>query len=540
MKRNTLTTAVLAGVAGMVGLTNVSNAVNLNPDGLGEVLIYPFYTVNNGLDTLLSVVNTTADVKAVKVRFVESKNSREVLDFNLYLSPFDVWTGVITDPDGDLEGPAAIATSDQSCTVPSLFSQNDGELAPGVPFKNFSTLRLNEFTGVDNSPERTREGHFEMIEMGIVDETIDADDTDLEAAAIHTAGGVPFDCGALVSAWVSGGIWNELNGTGSRVNHTDVRTPEGGLFGQASLISVLGGTQAGYNADAIDAFFDNPIQATFLGPDTLHAQPGREAPSLADADTDGSGFVTSIVFDGGAIVTSTWDDIEAEDAVSAIYMHNQLYNTYETEAALNGATEWVITQPTKRLYVNNGLLPADLPYTRNFTGAQVPDGGACEPIGITYTNREEGDPGVAPGSVNFSPFDPANPIVPVLCYEAQVVTFNQDLTTAVKVHTQSDLLGSPNARNVDTVTVTGGLYENGWALIDFTQNVANVPGTPALGTEDHTLLESGAGTRVYVGLPVTGFSITNVQNGFLTDGDGNSILSNYAGLSHHRGSKRID
>ena len=109
MKRNTLTTAVLAGVAGMVGLTSVSNAVNLNSDGLGEVLIYPFYTVNNGLDTLLSVVNTTADVKAVKVRFVDSKNSREVLDFNLYLSPFDVWTGVITDPDGDNDGPAAVA-----------------------------------------------------------------------------------------------------------------------------------------------------------------------------------------------------------------------------------------------------------------------------------------------------------------------------------------------------------------------------------------------------------------------------------------------
>jgi hypothetical protein len=538
MKRNTLTTAVLAGVAGMVGLTSVSNAVNLNPDGLGEVLIYPFYTVNNGLDTLLSVVNTTADVKAVKVRFVDSKNSREVLDFNLYLSPFDVWTGVITDPDGDTEGPAAVATSDQSCTVPSLFTQNDGELAPGVPFKNFSTLRFDEFVGVDNSLERTREGHFEMIEMGIVDETIDGDVTNLEAAAIHTAGGVPFNCAALVAAWVPGGVWNAA---GSRGRHTDVRTPEGGLFGQASLISVLGGTQAGYNADAIDAFFDRSVNATFLGPDTLHSDPGLEAPALIDADTDDGTFVESIVFDGGTAVSSSWSIVAPRrvDAVSAVYMHNQVYNTYATEAALNGATEWVLTQPTKRYYVNNAVL-ADLPYTRIFDGSQVADGGSCEPIGLIYTDREEGDPGVAPGAVNFSPFDPANPVVPVLCYEAQVITFNQDLTTANKVHTKSDLLGSPNARNVDTVTVTGGLYESGWATVDFTQNLITPPGSPAVGTEDHTLAEIGIGARVYVGLPVTGFAITNVQNGFLTDDDGNSILSNYAGLFKHRAGRRID
>ena len=42
-------------------------------------------------NTLLSVVNSTASAKAVKVRFLEGRNSREVLDFNLYLSAKDVW-----------------------------------------------------------------------------------------------------------------------------------------------------------------------------------------------------------------------------------------------------------------------------------------------------------------------------------------------------------------------------------------------------------------------------------------------------------------
>ena len=78
MKKNALTNAVIAGIAGAAGIASVANAVNLNPDGLGQVLIYPYYTVNGGNQTLVSIVNTTEHGKAVKVRFVEGRNSREV------------------------------------------------------------------------------------------------------------------------------------------------------------------------------------------------------------------------------------------------------------------------------------------------------------------------------------------------------------------------------------------------------------------------------------------------------------------------------
>ena len=91
--------AALAGV-GFLGATGVAQAVNINPDGFGQALIYPYYTTNGTgtggtvapYNSLLSVVNSTASAKAVKVRFLEGKFSREVLDFNLYLSPKDVWT----------------------------------------------------------------------------------------------------------------------------------------------------------------------------------------------------------------------------------------------------------------------------------------------------------------------------------------------------------------------------------------------------------------------------------------------------------------
>ena len=57
--------------------------------------------MNPQFNSLLSVVNSTASAKAVKVRFLEGKDSREVLDFNLYLSHNDVWTaGIIPTADG--------------------------------------------------------------------------------------------------------------------------------------------------------------------------------------------------------------------------------------------------------------------------------------------------------------------------------------------------------------------------------------------------------------------------------------------------------
>jgi len=61
MKKNKLTMAVAAGIAGVAGMANAAQYVN--PEGTGQVLIYPYYSVNNDLNTSYSVVNTTGDTK---------------------------------------------------------------------------------------------------------------------------------------------------------------------------------------------------------------------------------------------------------------------------------------------------------------------------------------------------------------------------------------------------------------------------------------------------------------------------------------------
>ncbi|MDR9452561.1 MAG: hypothetical protein RI542_01325, partial [Wenzhouxiangella sp.] len=163
MKRNTLTTAVVAGLTGMAGMVSVSNAVNVSPDGTGQVLLYPYYSARGGNDTLVSIVNSSGNGKAVKVRFREAINSRDVLDFHVYMSPYDVWTGAVTI--GEDDG-AKLLTSDTTCTVPNLdgeqeFLDYDYNFAGNGAKKTDATV-----DGGPSGIERTASGYIEVIEMG--------------------------------------------------------------------------------------------------------------------------------------------------------------------------------------------------------------------------------------------------------------------------------------------------------------------------------------------------------------------------------------
>src|ERR1700687_5673083 len=119
--------AALAGL-GALGATGAAQALSVNPDGLGQALIYPYFTTqgtNAPYNSLLSVVNSTNSGKVVKVRFLEGKNSKEVLDFNLWLAPKGVGTAAIV----PMGAGAGILTSALSCTTPAIPTA-------GQPFSN--------------------------------------------------------------------------------------------------------------------------------------------------------------------------------------------------------------------------------------------------------------------------------------------------------------------------------------------------------------------------------------------------------------------
>jgi len=501
MKRNSLTTALLAGLAGVAGLASTAQALNLNPDGLGSVLIYPYYTVNKSNQTLISVVNTQDEVKAVKVRFLEGRNSREVLDFNLYLSPYDVWVAAIYAPSAT--SAATLITPDTSCTVPKIPTA-------GVAFKTAGFSGAFDDNG-GTTVARTREGHIEMIEMGTVGNPY-------AAAATHDDG-VPDDCQFLVDSWSSGGGWTDTNGADS------VSLPTGGLYGAGTIVDVPNGTLHAYNADAIEGFYRYEED-----PARLHSDPGSTFPSLADA-TDDDVYSTSYVFGTlGSLVISRWDsNLATPNSVSSVYMHDAIFNEFVTDPALGAASEWVITFPTKRFYVDVTSDASTVrPFTEAFRDDAAPNGKSCELIALTLWDREELSLSGFDEPI-FSPPDPTNPNDLTLCYEAQVLTFNQEAAVSAGA---SKIFGSTYARNVNAAAGVNGSVgvANGHARIDFT--ATSTTGSANFRVAHRYTSDDG---DVYEGLPVTGFWSANYVNANAAPGK----LANYSGAYRHRASRDV-
>lgn len=514
MKRNSLTTAVVAGIAGTVGIANLASAVNLNPDGLGQVLIYPYYTVNatgdgDNLQTLFSVVNTTDQGKAIKVRFVEGYNSREVRDFHVYLSPYDVWTAALFKLPGQEQ--ANLLTDDNSCTVPKIKGSTSAPLQQLPDGRSYLPFTNALFSGgnKDGGPEglaRTREGHFEIIEMGVV-----TDATKNSLTNITHIAGVPKNCGAIVGGWV-----NTPPGYWIVDRNTDIESPTGGLFGSAMLVDVANGVSAGYNADAIDGFVSN-------GVDNLHDVPGSILPSLGSIGASDL-TATAYVFDNGKLIQATYGGGFGRkiDAVSALFTNDNIFNEYVLGGGATATTDWVVTFPTKNFYVDRAP-PALAPFVEVFK-AYGGNGESKVQVGLFPYDREEGNPSACTGSdadnpncgVCFSPCDPGDSTVPVLRYEAQVISFKTAADFAA--NRTSPVLGSQLASNVD---VQADFLSTGWMRIALNPS-----------TESHLLSASSEG-EVFEGLPSTGFAITNYVNANAAPGK----LANYSGLWRHKGSR---
>ena len=80
------------------------NAIEISPDDRGQLLIAPVYKASDGKSTEIRVVNPsgTHAVKAV-VSVRSAANSLEILNFNLYLTPRDVWTGELRNTGSGVE-----------------------------------------------------------------------------------------------------------------------------------------------------------------------------------------------------------------------------------------------------------------------------------------------------------------------------------------------------------------------------------------------------------------------------------------------------
>lgn len=467
MKKNALSVAVAASVAAAAAYAD-TDSMFTSAENTGQVILFPYYDAENSNNSVFHVVNTTADYKAVKIRIMEYVNSDEVLDFNLYLSPYDHFSwAMIKDENG--EG-AAIKTFDNSCTVPALGSPNPpysgytaadgGKVQPMVNFGYAKDL--------NDSITRSLAGHIEVIEMGVVAKAA------WKTAIKHSSAGVPKDCTVVQKAWLT-------NPASPDVLTTDVTAPTGGLYGLSYALNVNDAAAFGIDPMVIDDFASV----------SLHSAPGDELPSLNDTRANLSAWIQTT---SGAYSDQTYT--RAVDAVSGMMMTKSISNDVMVNAAVGGQSDWVITFPTKRFYVDpDEVTTAPVaPFAESYTGPTKTDL-ACEDISITMYDREE-----QTTTVDIPGFSPAPPGVKSaeICLEMNVM--------------QWGLESSLNASL--PVSAFAFAFDEGWAKLTFTNPQGPLASSPTYGQG---------------GLPAIGFLATKYENSSVA-----ASAFNYGHVAEHK------
>ncbi len=451
---------------------NNSAATILNPEGKGDVLIFPYYDVReiNGKtqDFLFTIVNTEwdncrglslttqcYDGVAAKLRFREWDKSEEVFDVDIWLSRGDVWVGVVTHNAAIPLPYGARITSPDYVIInndASTFTV-DKPLALGFDFPQ------NAFIPPGSS---NLYGYIEVIgEERTYDKLFTTSPTAKVSRVTATSAGCePRFSNALCNA-----------------NFPGVSDVPNQLVGYAYIMRVSDGQSFAYNAKAIANFNDaSPFSAT-----TLFLAPGSQVPQLTDAED----FLESIEF-----------QIAKETLIGA----------YTIESIVNASYSVVVTFPTKHFHfcqrpnytaTNVTTTPANCnapyptpPWTPTDTTVGDHTANTPEVYSIQIWDRNENR--LTPPPCFVSPCPEGSAIG--FPYEVNILGF---FTGSVPV--------VPAANVRPNLAVSTSTFDSGWWKIEF----PNV-GTPFLLS---AFFNFGTLYTDYEGLPAFALQVQEFSNG---------------------------
>ena len=344
----------------------------------GQVLLYPMYITQNEANTYMHVVNNTADQKAVKMRFMEGINSAVVLEFNVYLGPYDVFPVALAPNDF---GGTSVITNDATCTVPALGTSNSPYDGTQTELDSGAVLRSQPFVPYqfenDESGDisRTLIGHAEVIEMGVVSDTVDV-----------------ADCKVVRDLW-SSGAW-------ASDTATNVTGPSGGLSGSSLFIVPSMAYSMDMEVTAVDGWAKAGTN--------YHKSPGTIKPTLEDGVPKAR--VNDLVLDytsqtNGSVL-----------ATSALLASKSVFNEVQTEDVIAAETDWVVTFPTKH-YFTNGTTPS-APFTAVYDSTEAKST-ACETMSLTRRDRASNS---SNGTGTFVPNSEG--VEDKVCSAVNVLSFN--------------------------------------------------------------------------------------------------------------------
>jgi hypothetical protein len=476
-------TLLIIGLSGML-IPFRTSAVHINHKGLGDVAIIPYYTVNNNLNTLVSVTNTTTDGKAIKINIREGLHGYATLSYNVYLDGNDTWTFALFPTDSTVSGyegqeSASHATADTSC----------------APYLNKSGQEFLPFELTDgpNNLQRTREGFIEVIEMGSITPTSPA-----FSAAHHGSTPVPANCTYFIQAWQENGIWHEDSGGNS---HTNLSPTTGGLMVEAQLVDVADGINYSIPTITLDGFHADATIA--------HVNPGETSLSLDAAEP-----VAQVIANRK---TYQLQFDSAIDAVSAVLMSDKLMATYALDSIVDGKTEVVYTQPTRRFYLGLNNLDAEPPFNSmtSVPGCESNSYGGIE-INQTLFDRESQKDIDPHGTIGTPPPTIEDAICGLIFVQNMILP-------GQTAPANSSITHSSNFSNVLTPDIPHAT-QNGYIQTEF------------LGARHLDAAEVNTGAAIELhGIPIIGVSLQRFTNAGAAEG----LLVQYGGAQLFKSTTKV-
>ena len=480
---------VVTGVA----LAPPARAVQLDPGGQGQVLLYPYFTVHDHQQTLLSIINTSDADQVVQVTFREALNGRSALQFKIWLGRKDTWTGTLFAlADGNIASDgAALLTRDRTCTTPSFSMSGFGiGDAPYFPFSNDNYSGANS-DGGPSDLGRARHGWIEVIALANLYGPP-------ATAMTFASNGMPASCGFLLNPVI---------------DQTNSGRPSGGLAGAVSVIRVAAGTILSSRAEALSGF-------TEIGLYNDLNQPAADLASVNEGIIGGA-VSAKIVDDQGRRQVLTYgtpgSDSRPIDAVSAALMATRVKNEYQTDAALAASTDWVVTMPTKPFYTDPAIIGAGAPALPPFIEAfSAPGYSRLCSIPQVFNQDQRS------GTDNRCTFMPMFNNYPqrflILFQAANVIPFLNvtvtPISSVVSAPQPAGSMGAPVSTGFSLPwNVRPNLGPAGWMdLLIYSRN-----------------LPTSVEGKVLFGFPAIGYSASNLINGNVSNG----VLANYAYAVRH-------
>ncbi len=402
--------AVAVASAGYAGVVNAQATGALAAETkLGDLAIVPYYTVQEGYATGVNVINSSNRTQALKIRLRRAEDSMDALDFNVVLSPNDMYTGFVAASGDDIK----FISNDNSCTAPAY---------PAGGFVMPSIYR-----------EGAETGYIEILSMG----SPVAETSAVAVAAKHDATGVPADCTGVRDNFFKGGVSATTRGV---VN--SALTVQRALQADGSRVPTDNVWEEAVNSLKVSYFIKSDETGVEFGDNAVHVENYFDGPAMTNQqlgvfDGDLCGFDHPDLNGGSpdpTCVAGPGATVGLYDSLRTVLGAQTLINDWSANSSgdFTVDTDWVVTIPGQYLMVDLPFFQVGLDTGIDVCtrGGTVIDGNtipACDfrdiPMTASFTvyDREEQGIIVEEGDLVVSPQPPSEIPVDVLDKEVNVL-----------------------------------------------------------------------------------------------------------------------